>query len=295
MNYPDEPYVRLYTSETAEWTMMSYEARTVMLHLLKGRFDRAGILAVGKHDPARVVASLTRIPEEVAKKGIAELLDNGTFERGPDCIVWPKYIEAQTCSKSEKLRKREYREKLAKDALMSHKSDQMSQGVPDVSHPVPKCPPETVTEAGTDPETEAGTGGLGGKPPKSTRVDRDVLEIYEHWKSVMNAPTAKLDPKRKRLIKAALKLGYTVDELKRAATNVSNSDWHMGRDPTNPNKRNCGMDLIYRDADHIDRYMTMHKAGDGSNGQQALTPEEQAHVAKRVKQLEAMGLERKAQ
>ena len=68
----------------------------------------------------------------------------------------------------------------------------------------------------------------------------------------------------------------------------------MGKDEKNPSVRNCGIDLIYRDADHVDKYLALSRTNGGANGQQEQTPEQKAATKKRVDRLVAMGLERKA-
>ena len=114
-------------------------------------------------------------------------------------------------------------------------------------------------------EAEAGnvTGLAANKPKPKTPSKRSstssaqVLEIFEHWKSSVNATGAKLDSTRKRIITSALKM-YSVDDLKLAATGISKSDFNMGRDPKAPGKRNCGINLVYRDAEHIEKQYTFH-------------------------------------
>ncbi len=254
MNYADEPYVRLYTSDTGEWAMMSFEARSVLLMMLKGKFDRAGILAIGKHDPVRVVAASARVPDEVAAKGVAELLANETWVLGTGTLVWPTYNEAQTCSKSEKLRKREYREKLAKDAISSTERDQMSQDVPDVSHDVPsngtnvpKCPPEAEAEPETEADSEA-----------ETETEDAALLVFEFWrKTFSKSARFKLDQKRRKRIDSRRSEGFTVDDLCKAILNAKNDNHLMGRNQ-NSTAVYDGLQTILRDAAQVERLIDLN-------------------------------------
>lgn len=80
-----------------------------------------------------------------------------------------------------------------------------------------------------------------------------VSEVFDHWRSVMNHPKAKIDPKREKAIKSAIGLGYTVSDLCLAIDGCRNSPWHMGK-----NDRATvfdGLDLILRDAAHIDKFI----------------------------------------
>lgn len=85
-------------------------------------------------------------------------------------------------------------------------------------------------------------------------------EIFQHWQAVMNHPRAKFDIKRQRALKNALKLGYSISDLKKAIDGCANSLFHMGQ-----NDRQEVYDhimLIFRDAEHIERFMNN---ADGSN------------------------------
>ena len=91
MNYADEPYVRLYTRDTVTWKLMSFEAKTVMMFMLRNGFDRSGALDVGDHDLPDVVAAIAGVPKEVAKVGVPELLANKTFFLADGLLIWPQY------------------------------------------------------------------------------------------------------------------------------------------------------------------------------------------------------------
>jgi hypothetical protein len=74
--------------------------------------------------------------------------------------------------------------------------------------------------------------------------------VFEHWKKTFNHPKAVLDSKRSKIIKAALKL-YSIETLCKSLTGYMHSKWHMG-----DNDRKTvfdGIDLLLRDAEHIDK------------------------------------------
>lgn len=68
----------------------------------------------------------------------------------------------------------------------------------------------------------------------------------------MNHPRAKLDNKRKSIIKKALKL-YDVTELKKAIDGCANTPYHMGKNETG--QIYDDINLILRDSDHIERFI----------------------------------------
>lgn len=80
-----------------------------------------------------------------------------------------------------------------------------------------------------------------------------ITNIFSHWKSVMNHPRSCLDDKRRRVISAALKSGYTEDDLMQAITGCSMTPHNMGQ---NDNKQVYdAITLIFRSSDHIDRFI----------------------------------------
>ena len=101
--------------------------------------------------------------------------------------------------------------------------------------------PETETE--TETETEK---ALSEKPD-------DVNLVFEFWQLTMNHPKAQLDDDRKKRIKNALKLGYTIDDLKAAIRGCAKTPHNMGQ-----NDRNGiydGLNIILKNADNIDRFI----------------------------------------
>lgn len=94
-------------------------------------------------------------------------------------------------------------------------------------------------------------------PPRNGRAlpDQDQTKtiqeqvIFDHWKVVHEHPQAKLDAKRTKLIRKALKL-YSPDDLKRCVDGYRRSPWHQGK---NDRKQVYDdIELMLRDAKHID-------------------------------------------
>ena len=89
--------------------------------------------------------------------------------------------------------------------------------------------------------------------PKRKDDTELITRIFEHWKTTMNHPRAKLDDKRKRDIRKGLKLNFTEDELKQAITGCSKSAFHMGQNDRN--EVYDGLGLIFRNADKIENFI----------------------------------------
>jgi hypothetical protein len=87
----------------------------------------------------------------------------------------------------------------------------------------------------------------------------DIRRVFEHYQRRLGHPKARLDSKRVRLIK--LRLGdFSVEELCCAIDGCAKSDWHMGRDPKSGGQRFDGVELILRDAAHVERFMGLAAA-----------------------------------
>lgn len=109
-----------------------------------------------------------------------------------------------------------------------------------------------ICEVETSPDVVADTDSLAG-----------MNEIFQHWQTVMNHPRAKFDTKRQRAIKNSLKLGYSISDLKQAIDGCANNPFNMGQ-----NDRQQVYDyitLIFRDAEHIERFMSNADDTNGSN------------------------------
>jgi hypothetical protein len=81
-----------------------------------------------------------------------------------------------------------------------------------------------------------------------------VQEVFSYWQQVLEHPKAKLDLKRQRAIKQALKTGYTVEQLKQAIDGCAKSPFNMGQNERN--KRFDDISLILRDASHIEGFIS---------------------------------------
>ncbi len=85
----------------------------------------------------------------------------------------------------------------------------------------------------------------------------DVLEIFGLWKVTFSHDKAKLDDKRKKRIRSALTLGYSVEDLCNAIKGCSMSPYHMGDNANG--QRYDSLDLILRDAEKIDQFLGFYR------------------------------------
>lgn len=88
---------------------------------------------------------------------------------------------------------------------------------------------------------------------KERTADDKVQAVFLHWSQTFKKPRARCDEKRFKKISSALRCGYTVEDLCTAINGCHSSRWHMGE---NDRRRPyISIELIFRDADHIDDFM----------------------------------------
>ncbi|MBN9287582.1 MAG: hypothetical protein BGO43_04150 [Gammaproteobacteria bacterium 39-13] len=95
---------------------------------------------------------------------------------------------------------------------------------------------------------------------KITTASNDVCSgnheqiVFEHWKLTMKHPNAKLDKNRTKLIREALKLGYSIEELCQAISGCAITPHNIGLN--DKGQRYDGLHIILRNADQIDRFIS---------------------------------------
>jgi hypothetical protein len=82
-------------------------------------------------------------------------------------------------------------------------------------------------------------------------------QVFNHWQQIMNHPKAKLDKIRRKKINQALG-SYSVEELKKAIDGCHKDPFNMGKNDNN--KKYDSIGLIFRDSDHIDRFIEQSEA-----------------------------------
>jgi len=121
------------------------------------------------------------------------------------------------------------------------------------SENVPRTlPPERKGKEGKGEERKGEEGNRSLSAP-ADRAAEPVAQVFGHWKTVLNHPTAKLDDKRRKAIGEALRIGYTVEQLQAAIDGCSRTPHNMGQNDRHTVYDDLG--LILRSADHIDRFI----------------------------------------
>lgn len=105
------------------------------------------------------------------------------------------------------------------------------------------------------------------KDTKTASRDADIRAVFEEWQSVLNHPNAIYDQKRKRIIKARLEEGFTVEDLKAVPHGVKQSAYHLGDNPGRV--RYDGIETIYQSAAHVEKFMALAAQSESSESKVA--------------------------
>lgn len=108
MDFANEHYIRVYTRDTTTWQRLGWDGQCVLVQLLR-KMDAAGVLDIEDVEPWEAAVIHCRAPEDVARRGMARCLELGVLVHNRGSLVAPKYVEANTASKSDKQRQRESR------------------------------------------------------------------------------------------------------------------------------------------------------------------------------------------
>ena len=270
MRFEDEHYVKLYTRDTPTWKAMCWQAKAVLSLLLR-KLDVVGAMECAELGRVQTVSVMIDVPAEVVEPGLADLarLKVVAWRRG-DVLLAPKFIEAQEARKTDKLRKQEEREKAR--ALLAAQEAGIIQGVSEPVQPRPLAsesvthghsPTSSPTPSPT-PSPEKKISSADADQPLLSLVDptsdrsRQVHEVFDYWRLVLNHPQATLDDKRKRVIEKALR-SWSVDQCKRAIDGCKASPFHMGENADG--KVHDGLALILRDAEHFENFVAIARGG----------------------------------
>lgn len=199
MNWSDERYVRLYTRDTVGWVALPWEARCVLVLLLR-KVDRAGVLDIGDHGNEGL-AGLLQMPIEVVERGMAKLIARGTvvLNEADGTLVMPNFMDAQEAKQSDRVRQKESRERRRVGSTVTlrdtpsrnvterhEESHAVTDGHSVLSRAVPcraekeECPPSGVT-----PPV---------RPKPEASPEAHEIAAYLATAILSHQPTAKLRP-----------------------------------------------------------------------------------------------------
>jgi uncharacterized phage protein (TIGR02220 family) len=103
MDWENERFVKLYTRDTPDWVVLSWEARALFLFLMR-KVDRAGVLTT-RHG-IRGVAALVGMPVDVVERALPELVEDGCVVQHDGSFGLANFADAQEARQSNAARQR---------------------------------------------------------------------------------------------------------------------------------------------------------------------------------------------
>lgn len=111
LDFENERWCRVYTRDTADWLLLSWQARALYL-LITRKLDRAGLIELGQHEPAKATAAVVGMPLDVVAAALPELVaPGGLLELRDGYLLDPTFLEAQEAAQSDVARSRAARER----------------------------------------------------------------------------------------------------------------------------------------------------------------------------------------
>jgi len=108
VDWTNERYVRLYTRDTDDWLVLTWQAKALFPLMLR-KVDRSGFLETKRG--AIGVAAQTGLPPDVVNVGLPDLLRDGSVTECDGGYLMPNYIDAQEAPQSDAQRAKELRER----------------------------------------------------------------------------------------------------------------------------------------------------------------------------------------
>jgi hypothetical protein len=118
--------------------------------------------------------------------------------------------------------------------------------------------PTTTTASATDNTVADGQAPERTDPVAQARPIDDTVAIFQAWQEAARKPRARLDDKRRRIIKRALQ-HYPVDDLLDTVRGWRHSPHHCGQNDTGTVYND--LELLLRDSAHIERFRDLQRDG----------------------------------
>jgi hypothetical protein len=119
----------------------------------------------------------------------------------------------------------------------------------DVQTSPAKSGADRLSDSDSDTDTDTDSKKVPSEPCPAGRDPGEVARVFDHWRLAHGHQRARLDPKRKKVIKSALEL-YSADDLCESISGYQHSPHHMGQNDRGV--RYDDIELFLRDAKHID-------------------------------------------
>jgi hypothetical protein len=146
----------------------------------------------------------------------------------------------------------------------------------------PSFPSGSSIPSGSSEEVQGNTPKPTIVEPGSTRV----ALVFEHWKSQLGHPDAKLTPKRRAKILARIKEGYTVEQLCAAVDGCAASAFHQGQTEKSDGRVYDDLELICRSGEKVEQFIGFTATQGRANGEilRRTAPRRESETERRLRE-----------
>ena len=152
LRWDDEPWIKVYTRDPAEFLALSFDASGLLLHLWR-KLDKSGVFAIGdvaREEVAELLALTFRIERTRMEAALAELVRRKfvvlAMNEDQQVLVVPDFEPAQSARASDRVRQQEKRKRDRDEALSSSRSELSSGHAPSRAVTDGHAPSRAVTD-----------------------------------------------------------------------------------------------------------------------------------------------------
>lgn len=249
MKFKYETWRKIYVREEGSFGRLPWFARAAGMMLLK-ICDDAGRIDVGEGgDLVEAVAfrmGATAGDRRMMRKLFPLLVEDGFLTRDGRYYVVKNFVAAQgsRMAVDPEPRTRTGREPDAKSDSSPLNETSFSV-VPNKSISSPTVS-QSIKPSDTQPADKQ----------KAESASAQAREVFDHWRQVHSRPRAVLDGKRERVVREAI-ARHGLEDCLRAIDGCAQSDFHMGRDAKTGGRLYNDLELILRDAKHVEQFIAV--------------------------------------
>jgi hypothetical protein len=247
-----------------KYGMEGYGLYWYCLELIAQNVEKHNLTFELEHD-AEILAHDTGIHFERVQEMMNDMVKLGLFENNTGAITCMKMAMRldETTSKHPSI-------KLLQDSIRS-RSIQSPDSLPTISGQSPARTEQNRTDKNRTEETP-----LSG----DARPQSDVKAVFQYWQQKLNHPQAKLTPERQRKISTALK-NYSAASLCQAIDGCAVTPHNMGQNDRG--EVYDDIELILRDAKHIERFAHNAESPPKPNGGHHAKPSKLQQAAEAIR------------
>lgn len=267
MNWAREDWVRLYVRDSTQWKMLTWGARSVLLHLLRVVEYPSGWLE--NHHGAKGLSAMLSAPEEVVVGALEELQKAGTIMVLEGGLHMLNFCEAQKVHMEGSARQRKYEKvKRFRTDVMSVDTDGMSYK--DLKSDVMSCEPDEIKLALTKKTYRArqilASASPGGRKRKVHDWPPTVVAVWEAGRDTLGWQCPSTSGSLAHIERRFRLDGYTVEQLVMAVHGAKHPDtWFQ-------QKRCTGINHIFSKAVNVDTALEGYRRLQAGSQEAVLSP-----------------------